>query len=333
MINKKRSLVEEVSRKYKRALVTGGAGFIGSHICEELVKTNIEVISIDNFVAGKEKNISHLFNYDNFKSVNCDITDEESISKYFEGVDIIFHNAAAKKNVSMHNPARDLEVNTLGTYHLLELSRKTGVKKFIHASSGSVYGEPLIFPQDESHPFNPVSHYGVSKLAGEKYVTLYNKLFDMDTTVLRYYHVYGTRQESNEFGGVVSIFIRNMLNAERPIIFGDGTQERSFTFVKDIVKANLMAATNPLMTGESYNCASGISVNINDLCEMVIDFFGMKNKIKPRYGDWLVGDIRRFEVSSRKLTNLGMEFDKDFSSRLKETIEDMKIYLDTKSGK
>jgi len=329
--NKSSSLLEELSKKYNRAIVTGGAGFIGSHICEELVKTDIEVISIDNFVAGKEKNISQLLDLNNFSSVKCDITDTESISQYLEGVDIIFHNAAAKKNVSMEDPARDLEVNTFGTYNLLELSRKAGVKKFIHASTGSVYGEPIFFPQDESHPLNPVSHYGVSKLAGEKYVSLFNKLFGIDTTVLRYYHVYGTRQESNEFGGVVSIFIRNLLNREAPIIFGDGTQERSFTFVKDLVHINLMAAINPLMTGESYNCASGISVNINDLCSMIIDFFGMTGKVEPKYEDWLIGDIKKFDVSSKKITDLGMRFERDFPSKLKETIDDMKIYLASKS--
>ena len=172
-----------------------------------------------------------------------------------------------------------------------------------------------------------MSHYGVSKLAGEKYVALFNKLFGMDTTVLRYYHVYGPRQESNEFGGVVSIFIRNLINKEVPTIFGDGTQERSFTYVKDIVTANLMAAVDSQMTGETYNCASGISVNINDLCEMVIDFFDMKGKVEPRYEDWLIGDIRKFDVSSKKLKSLGIVFEKDFPSKLKETIDDMKVYF------
>jgi len=322
-----RVLIDQIGQKYNRAIVTGGAGFIGSHICEELVKADLEVISVDNFVAGKEKNIAHLFEHKNFKSVNCDITDTNELPKHMEGVDLIFHNAAAKKNVSMENPARDLEVNTFGTYHLLELSQNFNVKKFIHASSGSVYGEPIIFPQDESHPFNPVSHYGVSKLAGENYVNLYNKLFNFDTTVLRYYHVYGSRQESNEFGGVVSIFIRNIINRESPTIFGDGTQERSFTYVKDIVQANLMSAVKSEMTGECYNCASGISVNINDLCSMVINYFDMEGKITPKYGDWLIGDIKKFQVSSDKLLHLGMKFEKDFPLKLKKTIDEMKIYL------
>ena len=328
MTNSNKFLLDKIGERYSRAIVTGGAGFIGSHVCEELVHANIEVISIDDFIAGKEKNIEHLFQYSNFKSVKCDITDTKDLPKYMEGVDLIFHNAAAKKNVSMENPARDLEVNTFGTYHLLELARNNDVKKFIHASSGSVYGEPIIFPQDESHPLNPVSHYGVSKLAGEKYVTLFNKLFEMDTTVLRYYHVYGPRQESNEFGGVVSIFIRNLLNKETPIIFGDGTQERSFTYVKDIVTANLMAATKTEMVGEVYNCASGISISINELCDMVIEFFGMKGKMKPRYGDWLIGDIKKFDVNSQKLCDVGLSFEKDFSTKLKETIDEMKIYLE-----
>ena len=140
MTDSNKVLLDSVGKKYNRAIVTGGAGFIGSHICEELVNADIEVISIDDFIAGKEKNIEHLFQYSNFKSVKCDITDTKELPKYIKGVDLIFHNAAAKKNVSMENPARDLEVNTFGTYHLLELARNNDVKKFIHASTGSVYG-------------------------------------------------------------------------------------------------------------------------------------------------------------------------------------------------
>ena len=149
----------------------------------------------------------------------------------------------------------------------------------------------------------------------------------MDTTVLRYFHVFGPRQESNEFGGVVSIFIRNMINNENPIIFGDGTQERSFTFVKDVVSANILASVDKRSSGQIYNCASGISVTIQELCDKTIEFFNKEGVLSPTYGNWLVGDIKFFDVDNKKLIGLGMEFDTNFFELLRHTIEEMKEYL------
>ena len=318
------NLINQLKKNYHKALVTGGAGFIGSHICEELVKAGIEVIALDDFSAGKFSNIEFLENNLNFTVAECDITDMNNLPKHFESVDIVFHNAASKKNICLKDPRRDLEVNAKGTYNLLELSKAFKVKKFIHASTGSVYGEAKYFPQDEDHPLKPVSYYGVSKLAGERYVELFNHIYNLDTTVLRYFHVYGPRQESNEFGGVVSIFIRNMLKNEQPIIFGDGTQERSFTYVKDIVKANLLSAVDKRATGQTYNCASGISVNINELCNKVIEFFNKKGDVKPKYEEWVIGDIKVFNIDNSKISKLGIDFEKDFFKMLENTIIEMK---------
>lgn len=321
------TLLADIKKVYKKALVSGGAGFIGSHICEELVKSGISVVSLDDYSAGKEGNLSHLEKCPNFAAVKCDITDPQELSKHFNGVDLVFHNAAAKKNVCLKDPRRDLEVNAKGTFNMLELSKKTGVKKFLHASTGSVYGEAQYTPQDEEHPLNPVSYYGVSKLAGEKYVFLFNKLFGLDAAVLRYFHVFGPRQESNEFGGVVSIFIRNMMEGQQPVIFGDGTQERSFTYVKDVVRANFLAALNNETSGQAYNCASGISVTIQELCDKVIEEFGKKGIVKPKYEDWLVGDIKKFKVDNSKIRAIGMEFETDFFKMLKLTIKETKEHL------
>ncbi len=316
-------LKKEISQKYKKALVTGGAGFIGSHICEDLIETGIQVVSLDDYKAGKRKNHAHLDHFPNFTAVECDITDMNQLPKHFKDVDLVFHNAASKKTVCLKDPRRDLEVNGVGTYNLLELAHAFGAKKFIHASTGSVYGEPIEFPQKEIHPLNPCSYYGVSKLAGERYAILLHNVEGLDVTALRYFHVYGPRQESNEFGGVVSIFIRNMMNNEQPVIFGDGTQERSFTYVKDVVKANFLVAVDERACGEVYNCASGISVTVNELCDAVLEAFGKKGEVKPRYDDWLVGDIKHFEVSSEKIESLGMTFDTDFYTRLKDTLDNM----------
>jgi UDP-glucose 4-epimerase len=315
------ALLNRISEQYSKALVTGGAGFIGSHICEELVKSGIQVVSLDDYSAGKEQNCAFLEGYDNYHAVDCDVTDMNNLPRHFEGVDLVFHNAASKKNICLRDPRRDLEVNAKGAYNMLELAKAFGVKKFVHASTGSVYGEAQYYPQDEEHPLRPVSYYGVSKLAGERYVILYNRIYGLNTTVLRYFHVYGPRQESNEFGGVVAIFTRNMLMDQTPVIFGDGTQERSFTYVKDVVKANLLVATDERTSGEVYNCASAISVTIEDLCHRVIEFFGKSGEVRPRYDDWLVGDIKKFDIDNSKIKALGMSFETDFWAKLRETIE------------
>lgn len=319
------ALVEKIKKNYKKAIVTGGAGFIGSHICEELVTRGFPVISIDDYSSGKKINLQHLKKYPNFQEVNCDVTDYAKLKPYFKGVDLVFHNAASKKNICLKDPRRDLLVNGTGTFNLLELARDYKVKKFVHASTGSVYGEAQYFPQDEKNLNNPVSYYGVSKLAGEKYVMVFHHLYGLNATVLRYFHVYGPRQEFNEYGGVVAIFLRNVLNHERPSIFGTGKQQRSFTFVKDVVRANLLVAISPKSNGEVYNCASAIKVTINELCRDVFKYFGQT--AKPIYKDWLVGDIKKFDIDNSKLRNLGMDFQTDFEKILKETIEASKDYI------
>lgn len=319
-------LSRKLKNKYKKALVTGGAGFIGSHICEELVRLGLEVVSIDNYITGWSRNVQSIEGKRNFREVSCDICDLKKLKKYFKDVDIVFHNAASKKTVSLKDPRKDLDVNAKGTFNLLELSRDCGVKKFAHASTGSVYGEPVYFPQDENHPLNPTSVYGVSKLAGEKYVAFFNKAFGLDTTVLRYFHVFGPRQEFGDFGGVVAIFIRNMLKDEPITIFGDGSQQRSFTYVKDVVKANLLVAVDERAKGEVYNCASGIKVTVGELADRVLKTFG-KSKKDIIYKDWVIGDIKKFDVDNSKIKKLGMKFATDFYSKLDETIGEMKDYI------
>lgn len=315
----------------KKVLVTGGAGFVGSHLCEELVNLGSNVISADNYSAGKKENIKFLQKYDNFQAVNMDVTQKDGWNDIFTDLDIIFHNAASKKNICLMNPQRDLEVNAGGTLNLLLLASKFRVDKFVHASTGSVYGEPEIFPSDESHPLNPVSYYGVSKLAGERYVAAFNRLYGMNTTILRYFHVYGTRQESNEFGGVVSIFLRKILENKSIEIFGDGQQVRSFTYVKDLVKANLLAAVTPGASGEVFNVASGISISINELATGLKKL--TKSDVSIIYGKPLVGDITNFDISNEKIKDiLNIKFDQDFWRRMNEILEDFNIYLKSSIG-
>lgn len=307
------------SEQYKTAMVTGAAGFIGSHIVERLLSMKVKVIAVDNLSAGRMTNIPYKkSNYYIF--YDYDISNKNSMNKVFKNhkIDIIFNNAASKKNICLLNPARDLEVNTLGTLNLLELSVEFSVSKFIHASSGSVYGEAKVIPQTEEHPIDPVSYYGVSKLAGERYVKVFNHLHGLNTTILRYFHVYGPRQDSKmDTGGVISIFINRALRNEPIFIHGDGSQERSFTYVKDVVDANIIVAKSKQSSGEFYNVASGININLNDLKDVIIEKTDSKSDVI--YDDWLIGDIKKFNISNSKIKNLGLNFT-DFIEGLDETI-------------
>lgn len=313
----------------KKVLITGAAGFIGSHLSEGLVNAGAEVVGIDDLSAGKTSNIAHLSSRPNFRFVKMDVCDSgPEMDRLFEGVDTVFHNAASKKNVCLINPQRDLTVNAGGALNLLEKARAHGVRKFVQASTGSVYGEPSIFPTDEDHPLDPVSYYGVSKLAGERYVQVFHKLYGLDTTILRYFHVYGPRQESNEFGGVVSIFLRRITNGQNPIVFGHGDQVRSFTWVGDLVEANIRAATNPKAIGQAYNAASGIRVTINELAGGMLELLDPGGRLNVEHGEPLVGDIMEFDVSNAKIRrDLGMSFETDFWGTLRTALADVDRFL------
>ena len=313
----------------KKVIVTGGAGFVGSHLCEELTELDAEVYCLDNFSAGKVSNLKGFKEKNNFHIVAKDICDRDAeMEVLFEGADIVFNNAASKKNICLHDPQKDLMVNAGGTLNMLELSKKHGVGKFVHASTGSVYGEAQIFPTAESHPFKPVSYYGVSKLAGERYVDVYHELYNLNTTILRYFHVYGPRQESNEFGGVVSIFLRNIIERKNPVVFGHGDQVRSFTWVKDLVNVNLCSALNPKANGQAYNAASAIRISINDLAKYMLELLDAKKELQVTHGAPLIGDIMNFDISNEKVvTELGVSFNTDFWGTLKTALSDTSVFL------
>ena len=316
----------QVAQTFRRALVTGGAGFVGSHLIEQLLNVGLEVVSIDDFSAGKEANIQHLYSHNRFKTIKADVTDITSIRPWFKDVDVVFHQACSKNTVCLKNPARDLHVNATGTLNVLLCAKEAGVKKFVHASTGSVYGEPVHFPTNEQHPLQPVSYYGVSKLAGEKYAMLFHTLHGMDVTVLRYYHVYGPRQDNSDVGGVVSIFCRRAHEGKNLMIYGDGSQVRSFTYVTDIVRINLMAAVRSEMRGEVYNCASGVSITVQELAEKVLEFYA-NPRISIEYGPWKPGDIKRFHVDNSKIRHLGFTFEMNFKDGLYSTLEWTKGFI------
>jgi nucleoside-diphosphate-sugar epimerase len=315
----------EFVQKYRRAIVTGGAGFIGSHIVDALLELGLEVIVLDDLSSGKLDNLSCHFSNPKLSIVSIDISSFEEVDNYFENVDIVFHNAASKKNICLNNPARDLEVNAKSALNVMLLAKKYSIKKVVHASTGSVYGEPSTFPVTENHGLNPTSYYGVSKLAGERYVDVFHKLYGIDTTILRYFHVYGLRQETDaDLGGVVAIFISNLINGNPIIIHGDGDQVRSFTYVKDVVAANLLVASLDNSNGEVYNVASAIKITINELADKIIKIMNLplSDSLK-RYANSLIGDIRYFDIDNNKIKNIGLDFT-DFDIGLNNTIDKMK---------
>lgn len=274
-------------------VVTGGAGFIGSHICEELSKQGHNVYSIDDYSAGYEKNLNDF----DVEQISWDVTEYSgllSIIKSLGTVDGIFHEAASKKNICLARPERDLQVNIKGAFNVATIAKELDIK-LVHASTGSVYGEAM-GKQDEKHPTNPVSYYGISKLAGEKYAQ-----YIANAVILRYFHVYGARQESaDDRGGVLSIWMRRIEQGLPVILYGDGTQERSFTYVKDLVMANILAMEKG--TG-IYNAASGYCYTLNDMLIALKNVYGDFEVIQK---DWQVGDIKKFYVDNTRIKDLGL---------------------------
>jgi len=280
-----------------KILVTGGAGFIASHIADALINEGHQVYILDNLSTGFEKNVNP-----KAKFIKSDIS-SPSIFKIFEEekFDLVNHHAAhidVRKSVS--DPVFDANTNILGTINLLQASIKTGVKKFMFASTGgAIYGEQEYFPADENHPINPVSPYGITKLTIEKYLFFYKNEYDLNYTVLRYANVYGPRQ--NPFGeaGVVAIFTNKLLKNENPIINGAGKQTRDYVFIEDVVKANVITLEDK--SSEIYNVGTGFETNVNDLFTKLNKIAG--NKAEEKHGPAPKGEQLRSVISSAKLYN------------------------------
>lgn len=300
-------------------MVTGGAGFVGSHLVDALLARGEKVTAVDNLVGthGSLKNLQPSLAHPNLTFHEEDILDWATPAA-LDGVDTVFHQAASKNTVSISDPERDLAVNALGTLRILMSCVEAGVRKFVHGSTGSVFGE-LESRQDELHPTRPRSFYGVSKLAGESYCRVVTQIYGLDTTVLRYYHVIGPRQDDSDTGGVVPIFIRNCEEKSPITIFGTGEQVRSFTSVNDVVDANLLVADESRSTGQFYNCASAIKVSIQELAEFVRD--AMESGVPIVYDEWRRGDIISFEVDNSKILALGASFDTNWRDVVRGVIE------------
>lgn len=261
--------------KFKRALVTGGAGFIGSHIAEELLSNKIEVVILDNLSIGRVENIPK-----DAEFIKGDMLDERKVKRALKGVDIVFHNAAKVSiRASMRKFTDDAKVNIFGTLELLKALKGSQVKRFIYASSMAVYGTVEYIPIDEKHALNPISPYGISKLAGEKYSLIICDSLGIDVISLRYFNTFGKRQTLTPYVGVITIFINRLLACQRLTIFGDGNQIRDFVSVKDVVAANILAMKADFKKA-IFNVGSGTGTSVNQIADMLIETIGTHSQVK-----------------------------------------------------
>jgi UDP-glucose 4-epimerase len=269
-----------------RALVTGGAGFIGSNLVRALRDEGHAVVVLDSLLSGHRENLAALDG--DVRLIEGDIRDPEVVASAIAGVDVVFHLAASVGNKrSIERPIEDSEINVLGTLRVLEACRAGNVRSIVYSSSAGIFGELKQLPIREDHPLEPDSPYGASKLAGEKLVLAYGKLYGLDALSLRYFNVYGPNQRFDAYGNAIPIFAHRLLQGEPVTIFGDGQQTRDFVNVADVVQANLRAARAEGLSG-AFNIASGSSMSINDLVELMAELSQREPEVEhvgPRQGD------------------------------------------------
>jgi UDP-glucose 4-epimerase len=305
-----------------KILVTGGAGFIASQIADAFIEEGHTVFVLDNLSSGFERNINPRANF-----IKADIRDK-GISELFEKekFDVVNHHAAQMDvRRSVADPAFDADTNIIGTINLLQNAVKNNVKKFMFASTGgAVYGEQEYFPADEKHPTSPLSPYGISKLAVEKYLFFYSAQYKLNYSILRYANIYGPRQNPHGEAGVVAIFSKKLLSGEQPLINGDGKQTRDYTFVKDVVKANLLALTDH--TSDIYNIGTGKETDVNELFNMINGLIG-KGQVE-KHGPAMPGEQMRSVITSQKLKDrFGWSPSTSLMDGLKNTVEYFKNNL------
>ena len=315
----------------KKILVTGGAGFIGSNLCEFLVQDN-EVICVDNLITGKKENIHHLLDNPRFEFLEMDIRDFEACQKAVKGIDIIFHQAAlGSVPRSIKTPLNTNEHNITGFLNVLEAARQEEVKRFVYASSSSTYGDHAQLPKVEDVIGNPLSPYAVTKFVNELYAGVYAKLYGIETVGLRYFNVFGRRQDPNgAYAAVIPRFIKSLKHNEPITINGDGEQTRDFTYIENVIQANVLAAStqNKASLNTVYNIAFGSSIYLNGLIEIIKDGFeknGMKSgSFQVEYGPKRVGDIEHSFASIEKAKEF-LGYEPQFS--LEEGIDRYLNYL------
>jgi len=301
-------------------LITGGGGFIGSNIAHELIKRGEKVRILDNFSTGRRINLAGIEK--SIELIDGDVRDFWTVREAVEGIDCVLHQAALPSVPrSVKNPLTSNSVNIDGTVNLLEASKQARVKRFVLASSSSVYGDTPQLPKREDMNLDPLSPYAVTKLAGEKYCKIFYELYGLETVALRYFNIFGPRQDPNsEYAAVIPKFINAFLAGKSPIIFGDGKQSRDFTFVANAVEANILASKSKEAVGKYYNIAVGGQYTLNDLVKMLQQIIG--TDVPPKYDPPRKGDIlHSFADISRARKDLNFNPKVDFPDGLKKTVE------------
>ncbi len=296
----------------KRVLVTGGAGFIGSSLCHELLERDNEVVCLDNFATGKKENIKDLKGNPKFRLIEGDIRDFETCKNAVRGIDVVLHQAAlGSVPRSIADPATTNAVNINGFLNMIIAARDAGIKRFVYASSSSVYGDSPELPKVEERTGKVLSPYAITKLVNEEYARIFGNLYGMETIGLRYFNVFGRRQDPNgPYAAVIPKFTMSFMKYESPVINGDGSNSRDFTYIDNVVQANNLGATveNPAAYNQAYNVACGDSVNLNEMTSMLRGYLAVHDPkiaaVDPKHGPTRAGDIPHSMASIGKAVRL-----------------------------
>ena len=276
-----------------RILITGGAGFIGSYLCEKYTKEGHTVLCLDNFLSGNLLNVRHLLGYRNFKLIEGDIRNFDLLERVSRDLDVIFHLAAQiHVDRSYVEPRLTFEINVMGTQNVLEMARIFDVKKVIHTSTSEVYGSAQYVPIDEKHPLDAPHPYGASKIAADRMCHAYITTYGMNISIPRFFNIFGPRQRDIGYGGVISIFTRRVLNNMPPVIYGDGRQTRDYTYVEDAVRAFDLILNHESRL-DPINIGTGKEVSIIDLANMIVELCGRKGKIRPVNVEPRIGEVKK----------------------------------------
>lgn len=313
-------------RRHAKVLVTGGAGFIGSHLIDKLLHEGFEVTALDDFSSGKIENIGHHTGASNFRLIRGDVRNLGDIKKAVEDADAVFHLAAiVSVPLSVKNPSLVDDVNVRGTLNFLKASLDADVKRFIYASSCAVYGEAFDLPIDERHPTAPLSPYAASKLAAEHHCTRFHEDYGLETVCLRYFNAYGPRQKKGPYGGVITQFINRIKQGKPPLIYGDGNQTRDFVHINDVAEASELALHKRGAVGEVFNIGTGKATTVNQLAQILTKLMG-KPELKPVHTNPRLGDIRHSQANITKAqTILGYTPKISLEQGLKALLNHMRV--------
>ncbi len=315
----------------RRALVTGGAGFIGGHIAEHLLEAGWSVCVLDDFSTGREENLENARG--EIDLIRADVCDADALARAMRGAEVVFHQAAvASVPRSVAEPLRTNRINLDGTLQVLETARHSGVRRVVFAASSAAYGDSEVLPKSEALPATPLSPYALQKHVGEVYCHLYTVLYGLETVALRYFNVFGPRQDpQSEYAAVIPKFVCAALAGERPTIYGDGEQTRDFVFVADVARANLLAADAERAPGAVINVAAGRRTSLNELWDGIRQTVG--SQAEPRYAEPRAGDVRDSVADlGRARELLGFEPAVDLREGLRQTVESFAKNYDPEQG-